>query len=364
MAKKKYTPDKNGVYSTLVWDGTYTPDGRKHRKQLRSKKSSADLEKLVRQFQAQVESRKYVQSTDMTFCEYARIWADTYKAGKEINTRKMYDNIIDVHFRQLSGLRLDAVSRIHLQLILNSVTPSIGRQVYITFRQIIRSAVHDKYITPAAMEDIFSGIDCPRPEKKEKRPLTDAEKQAVFAADLAPMDRAFLWIIYGCGLRREEALALTVFDIDLRRANLAVKRALCFDGNNPYIKGTKSLNGARNVPIPSFLADYLRGYIKGISGTYLFYTASGSMITLSSYRRMWERIKKAISVETGERCTLTAHILRHNYCTSLCYQIPTVSIKRIAQLLGDTERMVIEVYNHVILQKEDAAGAVEDALTI
>ena len=88
------------------------------------------------------------------------------------------------------------------------------------------------------------------------------------------------------------------------------------------------------------------------------------MITLSSYRRMWERIKKAISVETGERCTLTAHILRHNYCTSLCYQIPTVSIKRIAQLLGDTERMVIEVYNHVILQKEDAAGAVEDALTI
>ena len=167
MAKKKYTPDKNGIYSTLVWDGTYTPDGRKHRKQLRSKKSSADLEKLVRQFQTQVESRKYVQSTDMTFCEYARIWADTYKAGKEINTRKMYDNIIDVHFRQLSGLRLDAVSRIHLQLILNSVTPSIGRQVYITFRQIIRSAVHDKYITPAAMEDIFSGIDCPRPEKKK-----------------------------------------------------------------------------------------------------------------------------------------------------------------------------------------------------
>ena len=79
MAKRKYSPDKNGIYSTLVWDGTYTPDGRKHRKQLRSKKSSADLERQVRQFQAQVEARKITQATDMTFCEYARIWADTYK---------------------------------------------------------------------------------------------------------------------------------------------------------------------------------------------------------------------------------------------------------------------------------------------
>ena len=38
------------------------------------------------------------------------------------------------------------------------------------------------------------------------------------------MDKAFLWILYGCGLRREEALALTVFDIDLKRSYLTVKR--------------------------------------------------------------------------------------------------------------------------------------------
>ena len=38
MAKKKYTADKDGWYSTLVWDGTYDQYGRKHRKQLRSKK--------------------------------------------------------------------------------------------------------------------------------------------------------------------------------------------------------------------------------------------------------------------------------------------------------------------------------------
>ena len=204
----------------------------------------------------------------------------------------------------------------------------------------------------------------PKPKKAERRVLTDREKKAVFTADLKDMDKAFLWIIYGCGLRREEALALTVFDVDLKRSYLAVKRAVCFDGNNPQGKGTKTENSVRSVPMPGFLTDYLRQYIHGLSGSLLFCNASGERMTASGYRRMWERIQRAIAAETGEPCTLTAHIFRHNYCTSLCYQIPTVSIKRIAQLLGDTERMVIDVYNHIILEKEDAAGAVEKALSV
>ena len=37
-------------------------------------------------------------------------------------------------------------------------------------------------------------------------------------------------------------------------------------------------------------------------------------------------------------------------------------LKKIAELLGDSEKMVMEVYNHIVLEKEDAAGAVADAL--
>ena len=38
------------------------------------------------------------------------------------------------------------------------------------------------------------------------------------------------------------------------------------------------------------------------------------------------------------------------------------TIKMIAQLLGDTEKMVLEVYNHIVDQKENAAGAVNAAV--
>ena len=93
MAKRKYSPGKDGVYSTLVWDGTYNKDGSKHRKQLRSLKSSADLEKIVNKFKADVENRNILQKTDITFLQYARNWRQVYKAKVSMNTRKMYDNI-------------------------------------------------------------------------------------------------------------------------------------------------------------------------------------------------------------------------------------------------------------------------------
>ena len=61
---------------------------------------------------------------------------------------------------------------------------------------------------------------------------------------------------------------------------------------------------------------------------------------------------------------LTAHIFRHNYCTNLCYRVPEISIKKIAQLMGDTEKMVLNVYNHIIKEKEDPASVINDILAM
>ena len=80
---------------------------------------------------------------------------------------------------------------------------------------------------------------------------------------------------------------------------------------------------------------------------------------------MWKRISNALAAVDSQNLRireLTAHSFRHNYCSSLCYQIPTISIKRIAQLMGDTEAVVMKVYNHIILEKENASNAVENAL--
>lgn len=221
------------------------------------------------------------------------------------------------------------------------------------------------YINESIVPDIFGEISAPKVKSKERRPLTESEVQAVFTADLQPMDKAFLWIIYGCGLRRQEALALTVFDVDVTRSILTVNKAIAFDGNNPILKTTKSENGARSVPMPGFLKEYLTWYIKQLKGTNLFYCRGKIHMTHSAYVKMWKRISDALAAVDNKNLRireLTAHSFRHNYCSSLCYQIPMVSIKRIAQLMGDTEAVVMKVYNHIILEKENASNAVENAL--
>lgn len=177
-----------------------------------------------------------------------------------------------------------------------------------------------------------------------------------------------MYLIYGCGLRREEALALKPSDIDWRRRTIRISRALIFLDNNGKIKETKSANGVREIPMPSFLSAFLQSYAPGCGGSHLIRKLDGGAITKSSYRKMWESIIRKMNAAAGGTkaspviCDLTAHVFRHNYCTQLCYRIPEISIKKIAQLMGDTERMVLDVYNHILEERENPEKTVENAI--
>lgn len=366
MAKAKYTKGKDGYWQTKVWNGEYTDTGKKKRITLRSDKSSKDLENKVIAHNQALKERKYVRQSEYTFLEYARSWRKVYKSSKAKNTQAMYDNIIEKHLSALGILKLEDITRSHYQLIISNAEGRIRtqQQIRLTFKQIIKSAIADKYLPATVLGDIFDTTDVIVYHSPEKRPLLQHEKEAIFKAKYAyHSDKAFIYILYGCGLRRGEALALTKFDFDSKRKILTIRHSIGFEGNNPYIKDTKSHNGLRKVPIPQKIFPFLDAYIKSLRSEKLFSMKSGNWITKSSYDKMWSRIVSTLQKFSEEHIDgLTAHIFRHNYCTNLCYQIPTISIKKIAELLGDTEKMVIEVYNHVMLEKENAEQAVENAL--
>ena len=366
MPKTRYKKGSDGYWKTRVWDGTYT-GRKKHYVTIRSKVSSKDLERKVAEYIQNVSERRLVTRNDILFLDYARDWMEVYKSQKEINTRAMYENIIEKHFTFLPPtLRLQDVERIHLQKLLNHAGGKLRtqQQIYMTFRQVLLSAVADHLFPSNVADDIFRTVERPRYTPGEKRALLPHEKTALFSADLSAMDRAFVFILYGCGLRRGEALALTVFDV--KDKELTVSKAHAFDHGIPVQKPPKSANGYRTVPIPesAFPAIWQRvSDVRASGGTYLFSMRDGNPMTSSSYSKMWRRILRAMSKASDQEITgLTAHIFRHNYCTELCYQIPRISIKHIAALLGDTEKMVLEVYNHIVMEKEDSAGAINAAL--
>lgn len=375
MAKAKYKINSRGEYHTRIWDGTYNSDGSKHRVNLKSKKSSADLERKVNALKTQVENGKYVQDTNILFLDYARIWMQTKKGVREKNTRSMYNNIIETHLSFLEGVKLSDIKNSHFQLAINRALekPRTCQQIYITFKQILKMAVSDNYIGSGMYEMICSDINMPKYIRKEKRALTKEEKESMILADFTEREKAFVFVIYYCGLRRGEALALSIFDFhgEKDKTTLSITKSLIFDKNAPEIKQMpKTENGFRELPVPEKAAAFLKDYISSLKRIYLFTCRDGSLITHSSYVKMWESIVRKMNYAAGGTDSfpvisgLTAHIFRHNYCANLCYQVPAISIKKIAQLMGDTEKVVIDVYNHIIEEKEDVAEAVSSALAI
>lgn len=366
MAKAKYTKGSDGYFVTRVWDGTYR-NGKKHYIPIRSKKSSKDLEEKVTTYKLAVANRNNIRKTDTLFLDYARMWKSVYKSQREDNTMAMYNNIIEKHFTALPTTRLCDIERIHLQTLLNNASgmERTQQQIYMTFKQVLDSAVADKLFPANVAADILDNTDSVRYTAPEKRPLTSYERNAVFKADFDLSDKTFIYILYGCGLRRGEALALTIFDINLKTHELTVNKAHKFVNDKPVRKEPKTVNGIRTVPIPDSVFPVIKTYVqqrKANSKTYLFTMQNGEPRTKSSYDKTWMRIRKKMQeVSDEEIVKLTAHVFRHNYCTNLCYQIPKISIKKIAKLMGDTEAMVLNVYNHILLEKEDSVGAVNSA---
>ena len=291
----------------------------------------------------------------------------------------MYDNIVEKHFDFLADVRLCDIRHSHFdQAIANaSDKPRTCQIIYITFCQVMRMAVSDHFITKDEYEQICGDVNLPKYHRVEKRPLNEVEKIALkdcFSSSVfTPRETAFLMLIYYCGLRKGETLALTRFDFKFTNTgdSVSITKSLIFDKNNPELKSyPKTDRGLRTVPLPAPAANYLKDYISTLPGSNLFFCSTSSMITKSSYDKMWRSIVRKLNVAAGGTPAfplvddLTAHIFRHNYCTQLCYKVPDISIKKIAQLMGDTIAVVLKVYNHIVEEKENVSDAVSDALAM
>lgn len=378
MAKKYSYNEKRREWSTKVWDGTYNPDGSKHRKHISSKKSSKDLENRVNEFMEAVRTGGASSYSDQTFTEYAYRWLEVYKAAKEKRTQGMYKHIIDKYFAFLSDVRISDIRHSHFQQCINANMshPKTCKNIYSTFSQIIRTAVREHILPKSALDEILEDISLPKYIKPEKRPLSAVEREAFLKAELDGKKAAFLNIIYYCGLRRGEALALTADDFDWDNKRLSVRNVLIFINNTSEVKPyPKSDRGIRKVPMPDALITKIRPFVEA-SGGFLFRNRDGRLITDTGYRRMWDSIITSLNIAAGYNPNakkdkgekpikdLTAHIFRHNYCTELCYQVPRISTKMIARLMGDDEKMILEVYGHIVEEKENVADTLNDAFNI
>ena len=300
---------------------------------------------------------------DILFSTFAQQWFESTKAVKSLNTRVMYDNVIQKHLiPEIGDLYFTEISQTDLQKIINDRADKYEtcNKIKLTLRQIFSAAEDAGLKTNVKV----SRLVLPPKKQTEKRALTEAEKDALFKAPLAPIQSLYVHMLYYTGLRREEALALTVSDIDIERKVVMVRRTLIFDKNNPVIKNSaKSSAGRRDVPIPAAFLTELSEYLKDCQQLiFPMPTRPTEYMTHSSYVKFWNGIVRVLAPYAPSAEELTAHIFRHNYATILYYS--EVSIKKAAKLLGHSNtQMIMQIYAHLDEQKENTAEKLNDAFS-
>jgi len=308
-------------------------------------------------------------ASNITFREYSRRWFAVYKANRSNRTKEMYEYGLR-KCSELDGFPLNSVTKMQCQQILNELwnTPRTAKIVRDTMKQVFKAAIADGIISRNPAAD----LDIPEAHAAEKRLLTDRELEAIRTADLEPQDRMFVTILLTFGLRPAEALALRPMDFDFKNRILTISKAVELNNDNTSrIKDTKT-GVTRTIPIPDGLVSILKAYTMENPFLYLFSNRNGELMTKSGYRRMSERVWKAVNVQLGgdDNHNLVAgrnfYDCRHYKATEWYYlcQEGQISTKYAAELLGHSEEVFLKIYSHISEKKEHPEALFRDLSSV
>lgn len=198
-----------------------------------------------------------------------------------------------------------------------------------SYQNQLISAVKKFYLL--VCNDVIDPGEFVRPRVRHRLPnvLSKEEVRRILSAPMNEKHRLLLSIIYGCGLRRSEAIMLELGDIDRDRLLLNIRQS----------KGYKD----RIVPISPKLIEMIDSYLKrNKPKTYLFEgQIKGNPYSATSL----EKIFGMACAQAAIRKKITLHGLRHSYATHLLEA--GTDLRYIQELLGHKSSRTTEIYTHV-----------------
>jgi integrase/recombinase XerD len=206
-------------------------------------------------------------------------------------------------------------------------------------RRFYRYLLREKLIS----EDPTLRIDSPRMPQKLPDSLSEDDVECLLMepdpdVPIELRDKAMMEILYGCGLRVSELVALTVDEVNLRQGVIRI-----------IGKGNKE----RLVPLGEEAVDWLVRYrrsaraelLKGRPCDALF---PGNRPAAMTRQTFWHRIKH-YAMRAGIRKHLSPHTLRHAFATHLLNH--GADLRVVQMLLGHADLSTTQIYTHVARQR-------------
>lgn len=367
---QKFTKRADGRYMCRVYIGK-NADGKKQYKTLYGKKPK-ELQKKVDELRLQLNKGFDVLAQKDTF----KKWADKYLENKETSVSfRYYQSIVYLlkHYEPLMDEEISKIKPYQIQEIITSLGARENKPLSkktLTDLRNIASGIFSLAINNRVMDfNPADAVEIPKGSHKEKREAI-TEEQILWIRNTPHNAQIAAMIMLYAGLRKGELLALTWNDIDLNRNIITVNKSVEFHGDKPILKPfTKTEAGMRTISIPTVLSDYL----KSVKFRHLLVcTKNGSLMSLTSFRRMWESYMSVLNEKYGDFDTdltaktkngktksrfspgglplkieaFTAHQLRHTYA-SLLYKAGIDVVTAKIQLGHADIKTTLNIYTHL-----------------
>ena len=147
-------------------------------------------------------------------------------------------------------------------------------------------------------------------------------------------DQLIMEVLYACGLRVSEVIALKTDDLNLDMG---------------FIKVTGKGSKERIVPVTDFVSRLIKDYISGVrldllkelNTNQLFLTNRGKGFTRQG---LWKMIKKYALI-SGINKAITPHTFRHSFATHLIEN--GADLRAVQELLGHTDINTTQIYTQI-----------------
>ncbi len=272
----KKVPALNGSTKESLWI-RFTHQGKLYRKPLGLDNTKANMRlaqnEILPTFQVKLLNGNFFTKQIPTIDEYSKISFDMHSSTRKLSTQNDYKISYEKHIKPFFGnKKLDSLKPSDIERwqnkALETVSPRRLKAIRAVLSTIIQDALRDELIT----KNPLPLVKLPRSEKVEIQPFSINEIFSIL--DTAKSQyKNFYALGFFTGMRSGEMIGLRWDDIDFRRREISIKRAIKMG----VISTPKTVGSTRTIDILDSLMPYLEEQYKitGESKSYVFLNDEG-----------------------------------------------------------------------------------------
>lgn len=343
-----------GLWEVQAWYRTW--EGERRKKHRRGFKTKSEARQWERDFLLRAEG-----SPSMSFSDFASLYLADMKPHLKLNTLLTKQHIIDTKIVPFFGrMKLDEIDASDVLRWQGSLKSWVNER---TGRPYAASYLHTIENQLSAMfnhAQRFYGLKDNPLRKAGKTPKASSPEMKIWTKDeylrfvdaVADKPRSFeaFELLYWCGIREGELLALMPSDFNFDRGTLRITRSFQRIKGEDVVTPPKTPKSVRTIMLPNFLVEETLEYIE------LFEIAEDERMFPVSKSYLYSEMKRGCKASGVKR--IRVHDLRHSH-VSLLIDLG-FSALAIAERMGHEAVDVTYRYAHLFpTVQSDMARALE-----